>query len=166
MANVQFVKAARKDYPEQGIKKGEPYYWWKFAYGPKCYSKTPPRGSQLTQSEFMQTMLGHEETVSDLLDAFDADTLADDIRAIADEIESFGDEQTDKFDNMPESLQSGSTGELLTERADACSTIADELRTFADEIETAINDRVVCEETDEEFKSGVRDSYSVGWDLP
>ncbi len=46
MARAHFVKAAAKDHPEHGIKKGESYWWWAFrsAYGSrKVYSKTQPK---------------------------------------------------------------------------------------------------------------------------
>jgi len=50
MARANFVKKARKD--NSVVKKGESYYWWKFAYGSKQYSKEAPSRSQLTQSGF------------------------------------------------------------------------------------------------------------------
>ena len=42
MPRVHHVKSARKDNPV--AKKGESYYWWKFRYGGKRYSKTPRPG--------------------------------------------------------------------------------------------------------------------------
>jgi len=66
MARANFVKAAAKDYPEQGIKKGDSYYWWKFRHGGKRYSKTMPKQSQLTQSEFLSGVWSVEETLAEL----------------------------------------------------------------------------------------------------
>ncbi len=42
MAKATFVKKAQKDYPEFGIKKGDSYWHWAFAFGPKYKSKTQP----------------------------------------------------------------------------------------------------------------------------
>jgi len=53
MPRVHFVKHARKD--NDLVKKGESYYWWKFRFTGKCMSKTPPRKSQLTESEYWKT---------------------------------------------------------------------------------------------------------------
>jgi hypothetical protein len=52
MARAHFVKKARKAIPGTDIKKGDSYYWWKFRFGGKRTSKTAPKASQLTQSEF------------------------------------------------------------------------------------------------------------------
>ena len=42
MPRVNFVKKARKDNPV--VSKGESYYWWKYYFVPKMYSKSkPPR---------------------------------------------------------------------------------------------------------------------------
>ena len=35
MPKLNYVKKARKDYPESEIQKGDSYYWWQFNYGPK-----------------------------------------------------------------------------------------------------------------------------------
>ena len=65
MPRVYFVKKARKDYPV-GIKKGDSYYWWKFRYGGIHRSKTRPRPSQLTQSEFLSTIYAIIEEIQDV----------------------------------------------------------------------------------------------------
>lgn len=132
MAKVTYVKHARKDIPEAGIKAGEPYYWWKFRFGGTYRSKTAPKPSQLTQSTFISTMLSLQERLEALVSSLqvgdttcsDAETERDDIVS---EVRAAGDECQSSFDNMPEGLQSGSTGSLLEARVEACETIADEL---------------------------------------
>lgn len=129
MARATFVKAARKDYPEHGIKKGESYYWWAFMVGgrggAKRYSKTPPTRSQLTQSEFYGRLYDIEDRVN-ALEASDADEMKSECDSIAEELRELGQEQTDKFDNLPENFQNGESGERLTERAEWCESQADE----------------------------------------
>ena len=64
MPKVHHVKKARKD--NRAVKKGESYYWWKFAYSSKRYSKTYPKASQLTQSDKLSRYYEAQETVDDL----------------------------------------------------------------------------------------------------
>lgn len=124
MPKVNFVKAAAKD--NRVAKKGESYYWWKFRFGGKHMSKTPPRPSQLTQSDFLSRQMELEERIAELT----ADTyeqLKADVDEIVMEIRALGEEQEEKLNNMPDSLQQSPTGELLENRASACEDWAGEL---------------------------------------
>lgn len=128
MPRVIKVDKARKDHPEIGVKKGEPYYYWtfknRFGPGTKVKSKTYPKASQLTRSEFASQYRAFAERIAELNED---DGLWDALQEIAADIRTLGEEQQDKLDNMPEGLQQGSTGELLEQRADACNTWADEI---------------------------------------
>lgn len=138
MPRVTHVKKARKAIPRFNIEVGDSYYWWKFMVGgrggPKVCSKTPPRPSQLTQSSFLQAIYGAQESL-------DAAEDPDGFRAVAQEIREAGEECQGSFDNMPEGLQQGDTGQLLEERVGQCEEWADEIETAADELETAISNR-------------------------
>lgn len=125
MARANFVAKARKDIPGTDIKKGDSYYWWKFRHGGKHYSKTRPRPSQLTQSDFYSQVYGMQEEIEDV-EANDG--LPDFVEDIASRLEDLASECEDKVQNMPEGLQQGSTAELLTERAEACRNAAEEFR--------------------------------------
>jgi len=83
MPKVHCVKAARKDYPECGIKKGDTYYWWKFRFGGKHESKTYPKQSQLTQSEFLSQVYALNERLEDL----DASIYIDDPESLSSDLE-------------------------------------------------------------------------------
>ena len=114
MPKLNFVKKARKDNPV--AKRGESYFWWKFAFGSKQYASTRPPRSRLTQSEYFSTLW-------ELEDGFQA---ADTAVGLKDQFEDFvadltelRDSQEEKRENMPESLQESSTGELLQERYEA-----------------------------------------------
>lgn len=131
MPRVHHVKA-RKDHPEFGIAKGEMCYWWQCYRSPKIYSKTAPKASQLTRSEFLAAMADIEDEIS----ALGADDgLESSVAEIAGRIRELGEEQEEKRGNMPEGLQEGDTGTMLQERADKCAEIADELEaiTFDDD---------------------------------
>lgn len=116
MPRVNYVKKARKDNP--AVKAGESYYWWKFRYGGKQYSRTRPRASQLTQSPYLSQVRGLIERIEDenplVWDDFDA--IREDIKG---ELECLKDETQSSLDNMPEQLQYAPNGELLQERIDA-----------------------------------------------
>lgn len=122
MPRVNFVKKARKD--NSLVKKGESYYWWKFRRGGKHLSKTYPKQSQLTQSEFLGELYSLQEEIDELV----ADeSLASAVEDLAERFRTLGEEQSDKRDNMPEGLQDSPTGELLQTRADRCEEIASDL---------------------------------------
>lgn len=124
VARVHHVLKARKDYPEHGIKKGEPYYWWKPNFGRKHFSKTMPKPSQTTSSEFMSTVLGVEESLAEL--NLESDFKSEIETAVSD-LENLRDETQDKLDNMPEGLQQGDTGQLLQERVDEIDSMINDL---------------------------------------
>lgn len=114
------------------MKKGESYWWWSFktAYSSsKRYSKTRPRPSQLTQSEFLSTLYAIQERIEDL-EASNFDDIAsieserDDIVS---ELEQLKDETQDKFDNMPDGLQQGDTGQMLEERVSSLESFISDL---------------------------------------
>ena len=132
MPRVTLVKKARKDVPGSDIKAGESYYWWKFRFGPKVVSRTPPKREQLTRSDFTFAIYGFEDVLFGL-DA--AESLGSQIESVADDMESLADEQEDKLSNMPDGLQEGSVGQMLQERADALREWADELRNIDTETE-------------------------------
>ena len=138
MPRVHCVKKARKDNP--AVKKGESYFWWKTRrtigksfVGTKHYSATRPRPSRLTSSDFLSQVYSLQERAQDA--GADGGTPVESMEnleslagELADELESLGDEQDEKRDNMPDGLRDSPTGELLEERAEACRAMAEELR--------------------------------------
>ncbi len=111
------------------VSKGETYYAWGVMIGGRGvqkYSKTPPTRSQLTQSEFLSAIYALEDNTG-----FELCESPEDLQArrdeLAQEIRDLGEEQQSKYDNMPDGLQQGDTGQLLEDRAQSCESIADEL---------------------------------------
>jgi hypothetical protein len=132
MARIHERKAA-KDYPGTDIKKGDTYYYVQIKTGPRSSrtirSKIRPKRWQLTGSEFYSTLWQIED------ERFDGVAEASDLKDIAEELRTLGEEQQEKFDNMPDGLQQGDTGQLLEARAENCGTWADEIETVADQLE-------------------------------
>ena len=141
MTKVHFVKKAAKD--NSAVKKGQPYYWWKFMVGgrggPKHFSATRPRASQLTQSEFLGAVYGAQEDLEDACSELKQGkitlaTFVDRVSDVKSAVEEAGEECENKLSNMPDSLQQGPSGETLQERIDACATLVQELEQVYDEI--------------------------------
>lgn len=150
MAKLTVVASARKPGVcgkcGKEIKPTESYVWWKFRMGAKqvrcnrgeCY----PRRQELTQSEWQQRVADFEDEQQRLCSGMaeydtqlpDIETMANDLDALAQDVRDFGEEQQEKLDNMPESLQGGEVGQLLQERADHLDSVAGELETQAEEM--------------------------------
>ena len=137
-------QTARKGYPKDGIKKGEVYWKWSFRFGGVHRSKSKPRPSQLTQSEYLSAVYGLMETIGDSqpesLEALDGDR--SEWAASAREI---GEGAQERLDSMPEGLQEGDTGQLLASRIEAMEAWADELEGVDLEYDEE------CDETEDEW---------------
>ena len=126
---------ARKDYPEAGIKKGQKYYLWKLKTGPRSSqihrSLRPPKPEDLTTSPYYKALypLGRE------IANFEGSE--GDLEDLVNRVRDLGEEQQEKFDNLPPGFQEGPTGELLQERADECEDLADRLYELWDEFQSA-----------------------------
>ena len=157
MAKVHFVKKSRKEYVDnltgETIKAGESYYWWAFRYQPKQISKTPPKSSRLTQSEFLQAVYRIQEEI-DVLTA--ADTIIDQLDNIKNEIKSLKEETEDKIGNIPDNLQRGSTTKLLQSRVDSLQGWFDKF----DNIDTEIDKELSKEEKEKRYQEILEDVQS------
>lgn len=147
MPKVHVVEKARKDYPAQGIKKGEKYYWWKFRFRNPIKSKTYPKRSQLTQSEFLGWLY-------DIQDTWQWSSEADDLEGQRDElvseINNMKEELEDRLENMPDQLKDADSGSILQERIDALEQWASDLEGVDCDIERFLPDNF--EELSEEEK--------------
>lgn len=136
MARVHY-RTARKAYPEQGIEKGQKYYYAKIKTGPRSSrvirSLTKPRPSQLTVSSFLGQL-------GDLREDLQNANEAEDFRAIAETLREMQQECEASLDNMPDGLRDGDTGQLLQERIDGCEAFAEACDEAADTLETALDE--------------------------
>jgi hypothetical protein len=128
-------RRAAKDYPNNGIKKGDQYFYWKIKTGPASgivrRSLTRPTPSQLNT--------GFAGEVGELEVSLDAAEDVEGVRSVIEEIRTLGEEQQGKFDNMPEGLQQGDTGQLLEERASQCEEWASAIESACDEYDSRIS---------------------------
>lgn len=109
---------ANKDYPSQGIAKGDTYFKWEFRYPSTIHrSLKRPTRSQLTRSAFLQDLYALEDSLNWKGGLDDLDSQRNE--AVA-SIETLRDQCQDNLDNMPEHLQDTSeSGILLQERIDS-----------------------------------------------
>lgn len=130
------------------IKKGESYWWWKFAFGSKIYSLTKPKRSQLTRSEFLAWLYDLEDEISEatVSDGDELESLRD---GWIDAINSMKDDLEERLSNMPEQLQEVGSGAILTERIEALESWADELEDVDCSVET-VEPSDVYEENEKE----------------
>jgi hypothetical protein len=159
MAIATFVKKARKNFKDDGIKKGDSYYHWKFRYGGIHRSKTKPRASQLTQSEFLSSVFSIEESFSDLSIDQGFDAVKETIEQAAEELRELGDETEDKISNMPDSLQQSETADLLQSRADDVRQMADDL----DAIDLDDDETATAEERAEHLQTIIDEAQGVSY---
>lgn len=129
MPKVEHRKA-RKDYPDAGIKAGDMYYYTSMKTGPRSSrelrSKSPFKRWQLTTSEYLSTWWQLEDRINE----FDGDF--SDLESIIEELEQLRDETQEKFDNMPEGLQQGDSGQLLEERVSELEDVISTLQAIED----------------------------------
>lgn len=149
MPRLHYVKKAQKDNP--AVKAGEPYYWWKHAFSPKQYSKTRPRPSQLTQSEFMGEYLSMGEDFEDALNGTDTlEAVQSAVDDLKDRIEELRSETEERLQNMPDHLQDADTGQMMQERIDGLEAWADDL------------DSVDLEDFDPDNYEGIPEDEAIG----
>lgn len=126
------TRTARKDYPQDGIKKGDTYYYTKLKLqrgGIVKRSLKPFKASQLTTSPFKGGFLAAGE-------AFEAsDKSAEAMREAAEAIRSLAEEAQSSYDNLPEGFQMGDMGQMLENRVSECEGIADDLEDFAQQLD-------------------------------
>jgi len=171
MPRVTHVMKARKANPHFGIEVGDSYYWWKFRYGGKRVSKTYPKQSQLTQSEYLGRLYAfneeyesrvqwNESTVTTKEDVewweSEVDELKQEFYDLAEELQT---DTQDKLDNMPEQLQYAPTGELLQERIDQMDEMMSNLDGISNDIDTSdFPDGEDLDTADYEFEDDYREA--------
>lgn len=141
MARVTFVKKARKAIKSAGIAKGQSYYWWKFRFGGKRVSKTPPRRSQLTQSSKKAALFDAEDAVVEAIANVRAgrwglSDLRDTLEQCAEDVRGVAEEYRDSASNMESAFPNGSPKiDELNERADEVEETANELDQIVQDID-------------------------------
>ena len=128
MGKVDFVKAARKQWTCQKCGKpieiGTSYYRGEVNFGPTFIRCTDCKleAWEVTSSEY-QRAIGRIQ--AKWLEEFPL--TEEGIESIKSELESIQDEVQERFDNIPEGLQEGTSGQLLMDRIDGLTYAIDAL---------------------------------------
>lgn len=141
MPRVHHVKKARKGNP--AVKKGESYYHWQCYRGPKQYSKTYPKRSQLTSSGHLAAIYDAEDAVGETgIDSSEFNSLTATIDQTHGTIESagesfreVGEEYNESAENLEEYFSGSQQIDDIREKADACEEAADNCETIASDLE-------------------------------
>lgn len=102
-----FTAKANKDYPKEGIKKGEKYWYWAFYRGPTIRSPKPPRPSQLVNSPNLSQLYQARESFEDALVAA---TCPDDVVSAIDDAISAADDCEEAYEETKSNLEDAFTG--------------------------------------------------------
>ncbi len=143
-------KKAGKDYPLDGIKKGDTYYSWSFFRQNPTRSLTPPKASQLTQAPYGQALAAMEGLHGDVDGGvLSADSTLEDVQAMletaADEITNVAEEYRESAANIEDGFGHATEGSEMREQ------YAEELDSFADEVrDLSIDEPPALEDTDED----------------
>lgn len=140
MTTLHYVKRANKHYPAEGIRKGDPYFWYKHRVngrgGPKIRCKNRPPRSALTSSPFLACMMDAEDRLWAAVDAYSGVDLAEVLRGIAETVDDKTEECIRGKEDMEKVFASGCpTLDLLQERIEACEELTQTLHELADEAE-------------------------------
>lgn len=126
---------ARKDYPREGIKKGDTYYSWAHFRQPVQRSKTFPTKSQLDNTKMSGAYAAEEALETAIASATCLDDLLSAIDECADSIEEVQTEYEDSLSNLEDAFPGGSpTIDDHNEKRDALETYAQALRDASTEI--------------------------------
>lgn len=149
---------ARYDYPDQGIVKGQTYYWWQFYRQGKTLSATYPKRSQLTQREELRLIYDAEDACSALQWDFDnKDSLADELRSAASTAGDAAEAAREKASNIEQYFQGSEKASDLENFASECDDIQSQLETLATEVEDC--------ESEEDFEA-LDEPSGLSWPEP
>lgn len=128
MAKVNIIQKSRKEYKcskcGKVIPVGSKYYKGEINFGP-----TIIRCSDCKLEAWEVTTSDWQLATGAIINRWEEDYGLHDStpEELRDEIENIRDDQQERLDNMPESLQGSDVGQLIQERIDACDAAIDEL---------------------------------------
>jgi len=130
MPKVTKIWKARKDFPDDLIKRGDTYYWWKFRTGPTFRSLERPRRSQLTNIPLLADIYDVMDACNDVMEQ--ADLIDEVIEACRDASEALygssdGWRGTGPIDSMAYTSKHTEMYERMQEAAASLESLANDL---------------------------------------
>lgn len=121
------------------INIGESYWTLCFYGGQPIYSKTKPRQSQLTNNSFKQELYSIQESVEDFSPE-DPDEVGEFVEELISDLEELRDTCQESFDNIPEQLQEGDSGQILQERIENLDDVISNLENIDTEFSSELDE--------------------------
>jgi hypothetical protein len=154
------TQRAGKDYPDEGIKKGDTYYSWQFYTGPVHRSATYPKPSQLTGSEKKAAALRAYE---DLQAAVAAATTPEDVKSALEQASADAQDAIDMYEESISNLEEAFPGGCPN--LDTANDERDAVQEFLDACDSAASDVEGLDYVDYQAKDGVDpEKGGIGWD--
>ena len=134
----QVKKRANKDYPEDGIKKGNYYWYAALKTGPRSSvvirSLSPIKRYKLTTSEFLSKIWMIEDAYIPNISCLE------DVEILIEALQNIYEDCQNSFGNLPEGLRNGPTGEMLDTRSNGCERAVNDFETIFGEWSDAVDD--------------------------
>jgi len=133
-----YTRTAGKDYPDQGIKKGDTYYAWAFFRSRERKSLTRPTRQQLTQRDELICIYDAEDAFGKIdLTAADAkDTVEADLESVLEQVQGAIDAAQEKLDNLEQGFPNGCPQiEELNDFISGCEEVQQELEGLKDNLD-------------------------------
>lgn len=121
-----FTAIAAKNYPIEGITKGNTYWYWTPYRGRKRRSSTHPRPSQVEPNDTKANVFGAVEDLADFLAATTAETTKEDVENIIESCKEVADTAYDEMEEKADNIEDGFGHETMQ---------SEEFREYASEIE-------------------------------
>lgn len=132
---VYHVKKARKDFPEWGIRRGQPYWWWRPRNVGTVKSPRPPNRADLTGSDKLARLYEAEDSLPVLIDTdIDLHETPGRLLSIAVIIGQVADEYETSANNLPESLQYSDFADGMRNRVDGIRKVKGDVESAAKQI--------------------------------
>lgn len=135
------------------IEPGESYYFWgvrtamKRGYKKFACAQHRPTARDMERSAFRLSLYDIDDSLSAAVTSFraglsdpDFQGLGSELRNIGEQFRELGSECEGSYENMPDGLKEGGTGQLLYQRNETCQERGDECDSAADDIEGMEND--------------------------
>jgi hypothetical protein len=145
VTTLHYVKAARKGRRKYGIKRGHPYYWWRFARCEKQYSLVkPPRSAYMTRSPFLRALMDMEDSL-DISVWGGAEEVITQLESAKDVLDELLDELQEKLESLQSAFPNGCPSiELLESRVEA----VEEIRNAVDSAQSKLSEDSTREEVE------------------
>ncbi len=137
MATRIYYGRATKDFPEDGIKKGQLHFWWTMN-SMMIRSQRPPRSSQITTSNIVGEIREAREVLEDIIDDLmiggDTQGIDNSVFDVAERVQNISTLCASTSSDIKELFSQASWAKKLSDLSDSAGTLGHLLEELADNI--------------------------------